>query len=48
MKKATWEYSIIKAGFKFTVKPFSDSLGKSNGLLALNNVTQYKQTLMTS
>jgi len=26
-------YSIIESGFRFTVKPDSDSVGKSNGLL---------------
>jgi len=29
-------YSIVESGFSFTVKPISDSLGKLNGLLAVN------------
>jgi len=30
------EYSIIESGFELTVNPYSDSLGKPNGLLAVN------------
>jgi len=34
----TVEYSIIESGFSFTVKPVSDSLGISDGLVAVNNI----------
>ena len=36
-------YSIIETRCTFTVKPISDSLGKSNGLSAVNNVICGKQ-----
>jgi len=39
------EHSIIESGFRSTVKPVSDSLGKSNGILAVNNVIRGKQTV---
>jgi len=41
-------YLIIEADFKFTMKIVSDSVGKSNGLLAVNNAIQRKQRTVTS
>jgi len=36
-------YSINESGFSFTVKLVSDSLGISNGLLAVNNRVNKQQ-----
>jgi len=42
------EYSIIESGLSFIVKPVSDSLGKSNGLLVVNNIICYLTVLWLS